>query len=286
MFKSPPARLCALATVLVFGPPVAQAAPDAALKAAAESAQSAVIESLHQMVLIESGSADLAGLARMADLVDGRLKTLGFATERHKTTAGAGADIVVGRIEGTGSKRFMLQAHMDTVYLRGMAAKQPFRIDGNRAYGLGIGDDKAGVAVILHTIASLQALGFKGYGLLTVLINGDEEISSPGARATLPRLGAEHDLTLSHEGSPANSDQLSLATAGIAAVTLKVTGKASHAGGAPERGLNAIYELAHQMLQTKDFSDPSRGLKMNSPVCWLTVQPVKQRATSCTSFWV
>jgi glutamate carboxypeptidase len=40
-------------------------------------------------------------------------------------------------------------------------------------------------------------------------------------------------------------------------------GKASHAGSSPEKGLNAIYELAHQMLQTKDFSDPSRGLKMN-----------------------
>jgi len=49
---------------------------------------------------------------------------------------------------------------------------------------------------------------------------------------------------------------------------LKVTGKASHAGSAPERGLNAIYELSHQMLQTKDFSDPSRGVKMN----WTMVQ--------------
>jgi glutamate carboxypeptidase len=70
-------------------------------------------------------------------------------------------------------------------------------------------------------------------------------------------------LTLSHEGSPVNSDQLSLATAGIAAVNLKVTGKASHAGSAPERGLNAIYELSHQILQTRHFSDPSKGVKMN-----------------------
>jgi glutamate carboxypeptidase len=68
---------------------------------------------------------------------------------------------------------------------------------------------------------------------------------------------------MSFEGSPINVDTLSLATAGIAAVTLKVTGKASHAGSAPERGLNAIYELAHQMLQTKDFSNPATGLKMN-----------------------
>ena len=44
---------------------------------------------------------------------------------------------------------------------------------------------------------------------------------------------------------------------------LKVTGKASHAGFERERGRNAIYELAHQMLQTKDFSDPATGVKMN-----------------------
>ena len=79
---------------------------------------------------------------------------------------------------------------MDTVYLRGMLAQQPFRIDGNRAYGLGIADDKHGVAVILHTLAVLKAMDFRDYGVLTVLINADEEVGSPGSRGTLTRLGA------------------------------------------------------------------------------------------------
>ena len=82
-------------------------------------------------------------------------------------------------------RKIMLIAHMDTVYLRGMLAQQPFRIDGNRAYGLGIADDKHGVAVILHTLAMLKWMDFRDYGLLTVLINADEEVSSPGSRATL-----------------------------------------------------------------------------------------------------
>ncbi len=56
---------------------------------------------------------------------------------------------------------------------------------------------------------------------------------------------------------------LSLATAGIASVTLHVTGKASHAGSAPELGVNALYELSHQILQMRDLSDPATGLKMN-----------------------
>ena len=144
-----------------------------------------------------------------------------------------------------------------------MGAQQPFRIDGNRAYGLGIADDKHGVALILHTLAILREMNFRDYGLITVLINGDEEVSSPGARATLTRLGGEHDVVFSCEGARVDSDQLSLTTAGIAAVVLNVKGRASHAGAAPERGRNALYELAHQILQTRDLSDPEIGVKMN-----------------------
>jgi len=152
---------------------------------------------------------------------------------------------------------------MDTVYLRGMLAQQPFRIDGNRAYGLGIADDKQGIAVILHTLAILKAVNFRDYGLVTVLINADEEVSSPGSRNMLTKLGGEHDAVFSVEASLVSSDKLSLTTAGIGAVVLNVQGKASHAGSAPENGRNALYELSHQILQTRDLSDPSIGLKMN-----------------------
>jgi glutamate carboxypeptidase len=171
--------------------------------------------------------------------------------------------VVRATFKGTGTKKIMLIAHMDTVYQIGMSKQQPFRIDGDKAYGLGIADDKQGIAVIAHTLAMLNALGFKEYGTLTVLINGDEEISSPGARNLLTRLGGEHDVVMSFEGSSVRDDKLSLATAGIASVTLNVTGKASHAGSAPEAGVNALYELSHQILQMRDLSDPATGLKMN-----------------------
>jgi glutamate carboxypeptidase len=231
-----------------------------------------LLDTLRDLVAIESGSGDREGLDKISQLIHDRLRALGGQVEfieapanayRMHDTPGQIGRMVKATFTGTGTKKILLIAHMDTVYLKGMGAKQPFRIDGNKAYGLGIGDDKAGIAVILHTLATLQALQFREYGQLTVLINGDEEISSPGSRHMLTQLGAEHDLTLSHEGSPVNSDQLSLATAGIAAVNLKVTGKASHAGSAPERGLNAIYELSHQILQTRHFSDTSKGVKMN-----------------------
>jgi glutamate carboxypeptidase len=136
-------------------------------------------------------------------------------------------------------------------------------VDGDRAYGLGISDDKQGIALILHTIDSLKKLKFNEYGKITVLINGDEEISSPAARAYFSKLGAEHDATFSCEASQAKSDRIALTTAGIAAVNLNITGKASHAGSAPELGRNALDELSFQIQQMRDLSDPKEGIKMN-----------------------
>jgi glutamate carboxypeptidase len=231
----------------------------------------ALLETLKALVSIESGSHDAEGLGRIADLIAARLRELGGQVElveasniyKMEDTPAQIGKMVRATFTGTGDKKILLIAHMDTVYQRGMLEKQPFRVDGDRAYGLGIADDKQGVAVILHTLAMLKALDFKAFGTLTVLINADEEVSSPGSRSLLTKLGAEHDATLSVEGTRLESDKLALATAGIGLVALNVEGRASHAGEAPERGVNAIYELAHQMLQTRNLSDPETGVKMN-----------------------
>ena len=249
------------------------------------------LDTLRELVSIESGSSDVEGLNQIAEVIAGRLRALGGDVElvdppadmvRFENTPPRTGKSVVGRFRGTGTTRILLLAHMDTVYPRGMLARQPFRIDGDRAYGLGIADDKHGVALILHTVSVLQAMNFRDYGLLTVLINGDEEVSSAGSRTLITKLGSEHDLVLSCEGS--GRDSIRLTTSGIAAVQLKVTGRASHAGGAPEQGRNALYELAHQILQTSDLSNASTGVKMNwtlaSAGSARNVIPAEARATA------
>lgn len=237
----------------------------------AKKEKTPLLETLKQLVSIETGSRDFEGLAKLANLIAGRLKDLGGQVEqvepsdvyKMEDTPEKIGQMVRATFKGTGTKKILLIAHMDTVYPRGMLAQQPFRIDGDRAYGLGIADDKHGIALILHTLAMLKTLNFRDYGTLTVLINADEELSSPGSRSLISKLGAEHDATFSVESSRAESDKLSLATSGIASVTLTVKGRASHSGNAPERGVNALYELAHQVLQTRDLSNPAVGLKMN-----------------------
>ena len=251
----------------------ASAGPLEPVLALASSEKAPLLDTLKDLVSIESGSGDREGLDKLANLISGRLQALGGKVEmiepdpaniyRMVDTPKQIGKMVLARFTGTGTKRILLIAHMDTVYLRGMLVQQPFRIDGNRAYGLGIADDKQGIAVILHTLAILKSLNFRDYGLVTVLINADEEVSSAGSRSTLTKLGGEHDTVFSVEGSLVISDKLSLTTAGIGAVVLKVQGKASHAGASPELGRNALYELSHQILQTRDLSDASIGLKMN-----------------------
>ncbi|MDQ4061919.1 MAG: M20/M25/M40 family metallo-hydrolase [Pseudomonadota bacterium] len=240
--------------------------------AAAQREKAPLLDTLKELISIESGSRDLEGLDRLADLVAARLKALGGEVElidvsgdmyRMEDTPERVGKVVQATFKGTGQRKILLLAHMDTVYRRGMLAAQPFSIEGNRAFGLAIADDKQGIAVILHTLAMLKALDFREYGTITVLINGDEEISSPGSRKLLTRLGKEHDVTMSFEASRAESDKLSLATAGIASITLTVKGKASHAGSAPHLGVNALYELSHQILQTKDLQQPEAGVKLN-----------------------
>ena len=258
-----------LALVIAEGwSPVIHAQSDPVLARVREE-RDTLIETMRELVSIESGSRDFDGLTRIAAVIASRLRELGGEVELvepadiyyMQDTPDRIGHSVLARFRGSGTRRILLLAHMDTVYLGGMLAEQPFRIEGDRAYGLGIADDKHGVALILHALSVLDAIGFDDYGLITVLINADEEVSSPGSRSLITRLGSEHDAVFSCEGGGAN--RVRLRTSGIGAFKLTVRGRASHAGAAPERGRNALYELAHQIMQTRDLSDPDAGLKMN-----------------------
>jgi glutamate carboxypeptidase len=260
----------ALAFTLALSAAPSRGEPVARIHELAQQEKAPLLDTLRDLINIESGSKDIEGLAKLAALIGERLTKLGGKVEliepteiyRMEDTPEKPGAMVHAEFKGTGSKRIMLIAHMDTVYLRGMLKDQPFRIDGERAYGLGIADDKQGVALILHAVAMLQALKFADYGTLTVLINGDEEISSPGSRSTISRMAGEQDAVFSYEGGGMDGS-LRLATSGIGSAYLTVDGKASHAGSAPDRGVNALVELSHQILQLSDLSRKEQGLTLN-----------------------
>lgn len=248
---------------LVLGASATAQTRDETLFSAATAEQPAVVKTLERLVNIETGTGTADGMAAMADLLEGELKALGATVTRHAAANGRVGDNLVGRITGKGGKNVMLMAHMDTVYLKGTLAKAPFRVDGARAYGPGIADDKGGIAVILHTLRLLKVRGFQDFGTLTVVFNTDEEKGSEGSKDLIQATAAQNDAVLSFEPTAVGQENLTLGTSGIAYIEAQIKGRASHAGAAPEAGVNALTEAADLVLRTQGIDDKAKGLRFN-----------------------
>jgi glutamate carboxypeptidase len=236
---------------------------DEALFKAATDEQPALVKTLEQLVNIETGTGDAEGMAAAARYLEQQLQAHGLTVTRHKAAGLSVGDNIVATTKGRGGKNLLLMAHMDTVYPRGMLAKAPFRVEGDKAFGPGIADDKGGVAVILHTLKLLKARNFQDFGTLTVLFNTDEEKGSLGSRDLIQAEAAKVDAVLSYEPTGVGKESFALGTSGIAYVIANIKGKASHAGAAPEQGVNALVEAADLVRRTTDLDDKARGLRFN-----------------------
>lgn len=254
--------LAALVAAAIALPAAAQQRDDA-LFSAAQAEQPALLKTLERLVNIETGTGNAEGLAAMADLLEAELKSAGATVTRHKAAGPVVGENIVGRIVGKGGKHLLLMAHMDTVYVKGTLAKAPFRIEGVRAFGPGIADDKGGVAVVLHALKLLHSRGTQNFGSITVVFNTDEERGSMGSRDLITALAKEADAVLSFEPTAAGEESLTLGTSGIAYVAAIIKGKASHAGAAPELGVNALTEAADLILRTQDIDNKAGGLRFN-----------------------
>ena len=254
--------LCGLA-LLVLAPVRLAGQQEDHLMASARAEEPAIIKTLQNLVNIETGTGDAVGMDEMATLLESRLKALGATVTRHPAAAGVIGDNIVGQVQGAGGKRLLLMAHMDTVYPRGKLAGASFRIDGEKAYGPGVADDKSGIAVILGSLRILKDSKYREFGTITVLFNTDEEQGSKGSRDLIAELAKESDAILSFEPTVLNPEVLTRGTSGIGRVTVEVTGRAAHAGAAPEQGVNALVEAADIVLRTKDLDQGPGKLRFN-----------------------
>ncbi len=236
----------------------------------AKAEQPAYLETVEQLVAVDTGTGQEKGLATVSQMLVERLQALGAEVSTRPATPSVG-DNIVATLQGKGSKNFLLMIHYDTVFAEGSAAERPFRMDGQRAYGPGVADAKGGVAMILHALKLLRDQQFDDYGTITVLFNPDEEMGSAGSKALIAELARKHDYVFSYE--PPDRDAVTTATNGINAVMLEVKGKSSHAGSAPEDGRNAILELAHQLVQLKDLGDADKG----TTVSWTMIDGGEKR---------
>jgi len=261
-------RTMSAITALVFTlAGASQAAPalvarDNRVWAAAELARDGQLKLLEAVVNIDSGTGDVEGGRRVGDMMAARLTALGAKVERVPAEIPGLPDNIIATLTGRGKGRVLLIGHLDTVFDPGTAARRPFRIEGRRALGPGVSDEKGGVVQGLYALQILQDLKFTDFKTIVLLIETSEERGSPGTRRLIDQLLKDADVELNLEPGDA-PDVLTVWRKGSNSFYIDVKGRAAHAGVAPQDGRNAAEELIHQLQALAPFPKSGDGLTAN-----------------------
>jgi glutamate carboxypeptidase len=162
--------------------------------------------------------------------------------------------------------QFLVLGHYDTVYAAGTLARMPFRVSGGKAYGPGTFDMKAGIVQALFALQALQHAKVSSKKRMVFLWTSDEEIGSESSRKLIETEARRSDAVFVLEPSFGPRGLLKTARKGVGQAKLTVRGRASHAGLAPEEGVNAIHELARQLTRIQQWNDPRRGVSISANV--------------------
>jgi glutamate carboxypeptidase len=228
--------------------------------------QSSMLEALEHLVSLESPSTDKLALDFYAQNLAARFETLGAETTLiTNPTSGAQLKATL-RTPQTGLERpGLILCHYDTVWPMGTIEKQPFRVDGDKAYGPGAYDMKASHVMVEYALRGISELGLRLPRPIVILFNSDEEIGSLTSRGLIEELAQQSEYVLVLE-PPTAEGALKTARKGVGIYTLQIKGRASHAGTQPELGISAIDELAHQILYLRNLSDLEQGTTVNAGV--------------------
>lgn len=209
------------------------------------------------LVETESPSHDKAAVDRVGFIVAEEARKLGAQVEviPNQETG----DHVLSRW-GSGKDGILLLCHMDTVFPLGTLQKTPFREDGDKIFGPGTLDMKAGIVIALAAIEQAQQQGLKRP--ITLLCTSDEEIGSHTSRELIETLAKESALALIMEGALLDGS-LKTWRKGVGSLWVTVKGRAAHSGGDHQAGRNAIEEMAHQVIAIQRLTDYSKQTTVN-----------------------
>jgi glutamate carboxypeptidase len=234
-----------------------------ALLDVARSQLDSFLSDLERLVNIDSGTYTPDGVALVADALQTRFEAAGALVERVPGKRFDGEQYgphLVARWPGAGKGRILLIGHMDTVFPAGEVARRPFRIEAGRAYGPGVMDMKSGLLVGLYAARALREEA--PWAELTFLCNSDEEIGSDTSHDLVAHLASQADAVLVLEPN-SRLDRVTIARKGVATFRLDVTGLSAHAGVEPDKGSNALIELAHRVLAVQALNGTIPGVTLN-----------------------
>lgn len=166
---------------------------------------------------------------------------------------------------GNGPGSALILCHMDTVWDVGSVAERPVRIADGKLYGPGAYDMKGGIVIGLWAMLALREHGMLAANT-TMVITSDEEIGSPTSRELIETEARRHDVVYVLEPAQAPFGALKTQRKGVGDYVVSTSGWSVHAGGDHEKGINAIEELAHQILAIQSFTDYQVGTTFSTGV--------------------
>jgi glutamate carboxypeptidase len=194
---------------------------------------------------------------RFSSIIEAEGCEAGFKVVRHEQRdAGDFLEITAG----SGNKNILLLGHMDTVFPRGTAAIRPFRHDGQKAYGPGVGDMKGGLLVIMQAMKKV-AKDIPPDFSITALMNSDEENGSLYSNKLISEKASVAMAALSFEGAVPGT--LTTERNGIISFAIDIKGVPAHSGANSQLGRSAIEEAAHKILRLYDLRDESSNITVN-----------------------
>jgi glutamate carboxypeptidase len=162
--------------------------------------------------------------------------------------------------------QLLVLGHYDTVYATGKLAKMPFHVSTGKAYGPGTFDMKAGIVQALFALDALRQSRSPLRKHIVFLWTSDEEIGSESSRNLIEVEAHRSDAVFVLEPSLGPRGLLKTARKGVGEAEIIVHGRASHAGLAPQDGVNAVHELAQQITRLQKWNDSRRGISVNADI--------------------
>jgi glutamate carboxypeptidase len=215
---------------------------------------------LEELVNIDSWSYDKAGVDKVGEAIAGFLEGHGIDVTRIPIeTHGDSFRAAVGA--AAGNRPIMLLGHRDTVFPTGEVEKRPFKIEGDRAYGPGVADMKAGLVLNAFVLAAFKKFGGAPAPLIA-LFTGDEEIGSPTSRPIIENAARESRLVFNSEPGRASGNVVTGRKGGVF-MRCRIEGVAAHSGGNYEMGRSAIEELARKIQAWHKVTDLKAGITVN-----------------------
>jgi glutamate carboxypeptidase len=222
-----------------------------------------LIAGIRRWVEIESQTADVEGVNRMMDEVEGIFRAAGAMVERIPGKDGRGDLVSVEATPGAGSNTgILVLSHLDTVHPKGTLEKNPFRIEGGRCYGPGIYDMKGGAYIALQAFLSLARDGVTPALPIRFLFVPDEEVGSRTSRPAIEAAADQAKYVLVTEPAR-HGGKVVTGRKGTARYQLHAHGRAAHSGSQHAEGRSAILEIARHIVEIESWTDYERELTLN-----------------------